>query len=64
MTVAVTDGDKGLEPRALTGARLLLDGHNLQNLVLQAGEWGGRKGTLVVAKMRSLFMQETIASVK
>ena len=44
MTVAVTDGDEGLEPRALTGARLLLDGHDLQNLVLQAerGSGGGK----------------------
>jgi len=37
VTIAVTDSDESLEPRTLTGARLLLDGHDLQNLILQAG---------------------------
>jgi hypothetical protein len=35
VTVAVTDGDEGLEAGALTGTGLLLDGHDLQDLVLQ-----------------------------
>jgi len=35
VTVVVTDGDEGLETGALTGTGLLLDGHDLQNLVLQ-----------------------------
>ena len=41
MSVAVSDGDESLEPRALTGTGLLLDGHDLQNLILQAAD-GGR----------------------
>merc|ERR1719443_579065 len=35
VTVVVADGHKGLEPGPLTGAGLLLDGHDLQDLVLQ-----------------------------
>ena len=35
VTVVVTDGDEGLEPGALTGPGLLLDGHDLENLVLE-----------------------------
>jgi len=35
VAVVVTDGNKGLETCALTGTGLLLDGHNLQNLILQ-----------------------------
>jgi hypothetical protein len=37
VTVLVTDGDECLEPGPLTGAGLLLDGHDLQNLVLESG---------------------------
>jgi hypothetical protein len=37
VAVGVADGDKGLEARALAGACLLLDGHDLQHLVLQRG---------------------------
>merc|ERR1719462_890640 len=37
VSVVVADGDKGLETGALAGAGLLLDGHDLQNLVLQLG---------------------------
>ncbi len=37
VTVVVTDGDESLEPGPLTGAGLLLDGHDLQNLVLEGG---------------------------
>jgi len=36
VSVAVSDSDESLEPRALTGASLLLDGHDLQHLILQA----------------------------
>lgn len=35
VTVAVTDGDEGLEAGTLTGTGLFLDGHDLQNLILQ-----------------------------
>ena len=35
VAVVVTDGDEGLEPGALTGSGLLLDGHDLENLVLE-----------------------------
>ena len=35
MSIVIADGDKSLEPRPLTGASLLLDGHDLQNLVFQ-----------------------------
>jgi len=35
VAVVVTDGNKGLETCALTGTGLLLDGHNLQNLILE-----------------------------
>ena len=35
MTVGVTDGDKGLEAGTLTGPGLLLDRHDLQNLILE-----------------------------
>merc|ERR1719394_2309399 len=35
VTVVVADGHESLEPGPLTGAGLLLDGHDLQNLVLQ-----------------------------
>ena len=35
VAVVVTDGDEGLEPSALAGSGLLLDGHDLENLVLE-----------------------------
>lgn len=35
VAIAVTDGDEGLETGTLTGTGLLLDGHNLQDLILQ-----------------------------
>ena len=35
VAVEVTDRDKRLETSALTGTRLLLDGHNLHDLVLE-----------------------------
>ena len=35
VTVVVADGHEGLEPGPLTGTGLLLDGHDLQDLVLQ-----------------------------
>jgi hypothetical protein len=35
VTVAVTDGDEGLEAGTLTGTSLFLDGHDLQDFVLQ-----------------------------
>ena len=35
VAVVVTDGDEGLEPGALTGPGLLLDRHDLENLVLE-----------------------------
>ena len=35
VAVVVTDGDEGLEPGALTGSGLLLDRHDLENLVLE-----------------------------
>jgi hypothetical protein len=35
MSSRVTDSDECLEPRALTGRRLLLDGHNLHDLILE-----------------------------
>ena len=35
VTVWVTNGDKGLEAGTLTGSGLLLDGHDLKNLVLE-----------------------------
>uniref|UniRef100_A0A182MF71 Uncharacterized protein n=1 Tax=Anopheles culicifacies TaxID=139723 RepID=A0A182MF71_9DIPT len=35
VTVAVTDGDERLEAGTLTSTRLLLDGHDLQHLILQ-----------------------------
>ena len=37
MTIEVTDGNEGLESGSLTGTGLLLDGHDLQNLVLKLG---------------------------
>jgi hypothetical protein len=37
MSIVVADGNEGLEAGALTGARLLLDGHDLQDLVLESG---------------------------
>lgn len=38
MTFKVTDGDECLEACALTGTRLLLNGHDFHNLVLEFGE--------------------------
>lgn len=38
VAVKVTDGDEGLEAGALTGASLLLDGHDLHDLVGELGE--------------------------
>ena len=35
VAISVTDGDAGTEARALTGSGLLLDGHDLHDLVLQ-----------------------------
>ena len=35
VSVAVSDGDECLKASSLTGTGLLLDGHDLQNLVLQ-----------------------------
>merc|ERR1712243_326227 len=37
VSIVVADGNKSLEASALSGAGLLLDGHNLQNLVLKVG---------------------------
>merc|ERR1719419_1986718 len=37
VSVVVADGDEGLKAGALTGAGLLLDGHDLQDLVLKVG---------------------------
>merc|ERR1719219_1240596 len=37
VAVVVADSDEGLEPGPLSGPGLLLDGHNLQHLVLQRG---------------------------
>merc|ERR1719210_3301884 len=37
VAVVVADGNEGLEPGPLTGTGLLLDGHDLQDLVLQLG---------------------------
>ena len=34
VAVVISNSDKSLEPRSLTGTSLLLDGHDLQNLVL------------------------------
>ena len=38
VTVEVTNGDERLEARALTGAGLLLHGHDLHDLILELGE--------------------------
>lgn len=38
VTVKVTDRDERLETRTLTGAGLLLDGHDLHDLILELGE--------------------------
>ena len=38
MSVKVTDGDECLEARTLTGTGLLLNGHDLHNLILELGE--------------------------
>ena len=35
VTVGVADGNKGLEAGALTGTGLLLNGHDLQNLIFE-----------------------------
>jgi hypothetical protein len=37
VSVVITDSDESLETGSLTGARLFLDGHDLQNLVFQSG---------------------------
>ena len=37
VSVGITDGHEGLEASALTGAGLLLDGHDLQHLILESG---------------------------
>ena len=37
MSVVVSDGDEGLEARALTGAGLLLHRHDLEHVVLEGG---------------------------
>ena len=37
VTVVVADGNESLEPGPLTGTGLLLDGHDLQHLVLESG---------------------------
>ena len=37
VSVVVTNGNESLEPGPLTSAGLLLDGHDLQNLVLKLG---------------------------
>lgn len=38
VAVRVTDGDEGLETGTLTGTRLLLNGHDLHDLVLELGQ--------------------------
>lgn len=40
VTIEVTDGDERLETCALTGAGLLLDGHDLHDFILELGEEG------------------------
>ena len=37
VAVVVPDGDEGLEAGALTGAGLLLHGHDLEHVVLEGG---------------------------
>ena len=37
MAVVIPDGDEGLEAGALTGAGLLLHGHDLEHVVLEGG---------------------------
>ena len=37
VAVVVANGHESLEPRPLTGTGLLLDGHDLQHLVLESG---------------------------
>merc|ERR1711971_1241613 len=37
MTVVISNGDESLEPCPLTGPGLLLDGHDLENLILESG---------------------------
>jgi hypothetical protein len=43
VAVAVTDSDEGLEAGALTGSGLLLDGHDLHDLILQDREQKSKK---------------------
>jgi hypothetical protein len=38
MTIEITNGDESLEACSLTGTSLLLDGHNLHNLILELGQ--------------------------
>ena len=38
VAVEVTNGDERLKAGALTGARLLLDGHDLHDLILELGQ--------------------------
>ena len=38
VTIGVTDGNEGLEAGALTGAGLLLNGHDLHDLILELGQ--------------------------
>ena len=40
VTVKVTDSDESLETGTLTGTSLLLDGHDLHDLILELGEEG------------------------
>ncbi|PON50230.1 LOW QUALITY PROTEIN: hypothetical protein PanWU01x14_224260 [Parasponia andersonii] len=41
VAISVADDDEGLEPGSLTGPGLLLDGHDLHDLVLEAGAHEG-----------------------
>ena len=40
VTLAITDGNECLETGALTGAGLLLDGHDLHHFILELGQEG------------------------
>lgn len=52
VAVVVTDDDEGLEARALSGARLLLHGHDLHDLVLERGAQEGLHDLVLLHRHR------------
>jgi hypothetical protein len=59
VAVVVADGDKGLEAGALSGASLLLNGHDLEHVVLERGP-DEKVDDLKLLKSDTMFLEKVL----